>query len=159
LPEVGELFEFVVTGLGSKSNHATNTTTINARVTATKHGGSVGATKVGGTATGSPFSMKLDRLLTEDTLGAAIGVTFTMNSAKRLENAAMSNMLEKVNVYSFALKPEEHQPSGTCNFSRIDTAKLDIGTSTGMTADHNIYAVNYNVLRIMSGMGGLAYSN
>jgi hypothetical protein len=159
LPEVGELFEFVVTGLGSKSNHATNTTTINARVTATKHGGSVGATKVGGTATGSPFSMKLDRLLTEDTLGAAIGVTFTMNSAKRLENAAMSNMLEKVNVYSFALKPEEHQPSGTCNFSRIDTAKLDIGTSTGMTASHNIYAVNYNVLRIMSGMGGLAYSN
>jgi hypothetical protein len=59
--------------------------------------------------------------------------------------------------YSFALKPEEHQPSGTCNFSRIDNAqmnfnKLDTGTLT-------VYAVNYNVLRIMSGMGGLAYSN
>jgi hypothetical protein len=64
-----------------------------------------------------------------------------------------------VNVYSFALKPEEHQPSGTCNFSRIDNAQLKITTSTGMTADDNIYAVNYNVLRIMSGMGGLAYSN
>jgi hypothetical protein len=59
-------------------------------------------------------------------------------------------------VYSFALKPEEHQPSGTCNFSRIDNAQL-IGTAT--TTALNIYAVNYNVLRIMSGMGGLAYSN
>jgi hypothetical protein len=58
-------------------------------------------------------------------------------------------------VYSFALKPEEHQPSGTCNFSRIDNAILVSGESTSL----NIYAVNYNVLRIMSGMGGLAYSN
>ena len=59
-------------------------------------------------------------------------------------------------VYSFALEPEEHQPSGTCNFSRIDTAQL-VGAS-GATAD-KLYAINYNVLRIMSGMGGLAYSN
>jgi len=58
-------------------------------------------------------------------------------------------------VYSFALKPEEHQPSGTCNFSRIDNAIL----VTPNTDTLNIYAVNYNVLRIMSGMGGLAYSN
>jgi hypothetical protein len=70
-----------------------------------------------------------------------------------------SNLDKKVNVYSFALKPEEHQPSGTCNFSRIDNAKLNITTSTGMTGACNIYAINYNVLRIMSGMGGLAYSN
>ena len=68
-------------------------------------------------------------------------------------------LTKKINVYSFALKPEEHQPSGTCNFSRIDNAKLDIGLSTGMDGDDIIYAVNYNVLRIMSGMGGLAYSN
>jgi hypothetical protein len=60
-------------------------------------------------------------------------------------------------VYSFALKPEEHQPSGTCNFSRIDNAQLKSTTATG--GNMNIYAVNYNVLRIMSGMGGLAYSN
>ena len=59
-------------------------------------------------------------------------------------------------VYSFALKPEEHQPSGTCNFSRIDNAQL-IATNT--SDNYNVYAVNYNVLRIMSGMGGLAYSN
>ena len=64
---------------------------------------------------------------------------------------------DSIGVYSFALKPEEHQPSGTCNFSRIDNAQLVIG-GTGVAA-YNIYAVNYNVLRIMSGMGGLAYSN
>ena len=59
--------------------------------------------------------------------------------------------------YSFALKPEEHQPSGTCNFSRIDNAKMNFGTNA--TGNINVYAVNYNVLRVMSGMGGLAYSN
>jgi hypothetical protein len=61
-----------------------------------------------------------------------------------------------IGVYSFALKPEEHQPSGTCNFSRIDNAQLSF--SAGMNA-FDVYAVNYNVLRVMSGMGGLAYSN
>ena len=89
-----------------------------------------------------------------------------------------------INVYSFGLKPEEHQPSGTCNFSRIDNANLFLtvhadtiekkppaalssvypyleeGTpASGGTAKVRVYAVNYNVLRIMSGMGGLAYSN
>ena len=63
-------------------------------------------------------------------------------------------LADTIAVYSFALKPEEHQPSGTCNFSRIDNAQL---ISPSDTLD--IYAVNYNVLRIMSGMGGLAYSN
>ena len=69
-----------------------------------------------------------------------------------------------INVYSFALKPEEHQPSGTLNMSRIDTATLSLTFDSGMTASSansslNVYAVNYNVLRILSGMGGLAYSN
>ena len=69
-----------------------------------------------------------------------------------------------INVYSFALKPEEHQPSGTCNFSRIDNATLLLSVhpdiaSSALTKKLRVYAVNYNVLRIMSGMGGLAYSN
>lgn len=84
-----------------------------------------------------------------------------------------------VNVYSFALNPEEHQPSGTCNFSRIDNATLSItfgrvSALTGIsenaylgnylnsgssTSNFNVWAVNYNVLRVMSGMAGLAYSN
>ena len=66
-------------------------------------------------------------------------------------------MNDGIGVYSFALKPEEHQPSGTCNFSRIDNAVLECTGSTQLP--DKVYAVNYNVLRIMSGMGGLAYSN
>ena len=69
-----------------------------------------------------------------------------------------------INVYSFALQPEQHQPSGTCNLSRIDNTTLlltvsnnAVGTATSATV--RVYATNYNVLRIMSGMGGLAYSN
>jgi hypothetical protein len=67
---------------------------------------------------------------------------------------------DSIAVYSFALRPEEHQPSGTCNFSRIDTAQLwFFGTGSEYINALTIFAVNYNVLRIMSGMGGLAYSN
>jgi hypothetical protein len=74
-------------------------------------------------------------------------------------------------MYSFALNPEEHQPSGTCNMSRIDNATLNL-TFGRFAADNDfktlylsddsncsIYGTNYNVFRIMSGMGGLAYSN
>ena len=69
-----------------------------------------------------------------------------------------------INVYSFALRPEEHQPSGTCNFSRIDNAVLQLVLSAATvagtaTAKVRVYAVNYNVLRVMSGMAGVAYSN
>jgi hypothetical protein len=74
-----------------------------------------------------------------------------------------------INVYSFAIQPEEHQPSGTCNFSRIDNATLVFDSITSGAAgtfpskafpfNFRLYAVNYNIFRIMSGMGGLAYSN
>ena len=80
-----------------------------------------------------------------------------------------------VNVYSFALKAADHQPTGTCNFSRIDNATLqvDVGSpGTSSSSDYiskyvgsnsssvmNIYTQNYNVLRVMSGMAGTAYSN
>jgi hypothetical protein len=69
----------------------------------------------------------------------------------------VTSFQHRINVYSFALKPEEHQPSGTCNFSRIDTAHLMFTTAPALRV--TVYAVNYNILRIMSGMGGLAYSN
>jgi hypothetical protein len=68
-------------------------------------------------------------------------------------------------MYSFALRPEEHQPSGTCNFSRIDTATLVLTMDGAAIIDEDrpwnvrVYATNYNILRIMSGMAGLAYSN
>jgi len=85
-----------------------------------------------------------------------------------------------INVYSFALKPEQHQPSGTCNFSRIDNAQLEMRIRDEVLDENiaveiegmsltfatgkpgavlRVYAVNYNLLRIMSGLGGLAYSN
>jgi hypothetical protein len=72
-----------------------------------------------------------------------------------------------INVYSFALEPEGHNPSGTCNFSRISKAKLLLNINTTWrdgnfgVCTHGIirvFAVNYNILRIMSGMGGLAYT-
>jgi len=76
-----------------------------------------------------------------------------------------------LNMYSFSLNPEEHQPSGTCNMSRIDNATLNLvfgrfasdndfkSNYLAENSNLSIYATNYNVLRIMSGMGGLAYSN
>lgn len=80
-----------------------------------------------------------------------------------------------INVYSFALKPEDHQPSGSCNFSRIDNTTLNVSFGVNNTSvpsylndfiggnsnssSLNIYTVNYNVFRVMSGMGGIAYSN
>ena len=63
-------------------------------------------------------------------------------------------------MYSFALNPGDTSPSGSCNFSRIDNALLEITIPKNRPASTiSVYAVNYNVLRIMSGMGGLAYSN
>ena len=67
-----------------------------------------------------------------------------------------SQLSRDINVFSFAIHPEDHQPSGACNFSKIDHAKFIVDNSTTI---ENIYAVNYNILRIMSGMGGLAYAN
>ena len=87
----------------------------------------------------------------------AISIVVTARAQDPQSNC--SQLAKDINVYSFALKPEEHQPSGTCNFSRIDNAKLNFSSATGNTGAITVYAVNYNVLRIMSGMGGLAYSN
>jgi hypothetical protein len=69
-----------------------------------------------------------------------------------------------VNVYSFALKPEDQQPSGSVNMSRIDQATMQLtSTTAGSTGASNpilkVFATNYNVLRITSGMGGVAYSS
>jgi hypothetical protein len=83
--------------------------------------------------------------------------------------------VDGINVFSFALKPQEYQPTGTCNFSRIDNASLEVNlglynTTTDQSSYSmylgnnynsllNIYTSNYNVLRIMSGMAGLAFVN
>ena len=63
-------------------------------------------------------------------------------------------------MYSFALKPENYQPSGACNFSKIDNANLTVTFKSGLSNGNiKVYALNYNILRIFSGMGGLAFSN
>ena len=128
---------------------------------------------------GSKFQLKLNG---HDRFAARDRNYFTVSQIWQY-HTGFGNMAEShvnghgVAVYSFALKPEEHQPSGTCNFSRIDNAQLvtidgefegqdHLGaaahtdnSSKNSQRPNNIYAVNYNVLRIMSGMGGLAYSN
>ena len=67
-------------------------------------------------------------------------------------------------IYSFALQPEEHQPTGTCNFSRIDNAQVAVWLKNQIIPNtaynlQKMFAVNYNILRIQSGMGGLSFSN
>ena len=62
-------------------------------------------------------------------------------------------------MYSYALKPLEHQPSGTCNFSKIDGSKMIFTTDNNYSNETlTVYSINYNILRITSGRGGLAYA-
>lgn len=63
-------------------------------------------------------------------------------------------------VYSFAMKPEQHQPTGTANFSKIENKDIRIDFRDGLgDANIRVYAVNYNVLRIMKGMAGVAMNS
>lgn len=74
----------------------------------------------------------------------------------------ISTPKDGLNHYSFSINPLEHQPSGTCNFSRIDlsTLHLDIDdTYPNSNSEFFSFALNYNILRVMSGLGGIAYSN
>ena len=90
---------------------------------------------------------------------AAATAPVTLNTA--LNASGQGSDTTGIHCYSFALKPEEHQPSGTCNFSRIDNAELAVtnATTLGTKTTIKVYAHGYNVLRVASGMGGLAYSN
>jgi hypothetical protein len=163
---VGSLFQITAYGtrwLDSSSDTDTTTaTTQTARVTALVNSGGVGAVRGLDTADTIVF---FDRVLLQGN-GAIVAGNINITEIKEViaqtslvTQSRTSQLTKKINCYSFALKPEEHQPSGTCNFSRIDNAKLDFSGGTPPTSSENIYAVNYNVLRIMSGMGGLAYSN
>ena len=92
------------------------------------------------------------------THGKSMNVT-TLSDLRRYGKLSQGNPDKNepvTSMYSFSLKPGEHQPSGTCNFSRIDNARLILNDATDNT---DIFAINYNVLRVMSGMGGLTYSN
>ena len=126
--------------------------------------GNVSGTTIG---SASPFVDAILQLNGNDRFSVRDGAYFSFVQPYQHHTNIPNN--PGINVYSFALKPEDHQPSGTLNMSRIDTATLMVTTKAIKTAftgtpdltydGINIYAVNYNVLRILSGMGGLAYSN
>lgn len=68
-----------------------------------------------------------------------------------------------INLFSFSLNPLEHQPSGTCNFSRIDNTSLHIKFDSDIINVSGtklvIFVLNYNILRVMNGLAGISYSN
>ena len=108
---------------------------------------------------GNPVATGLLQLNGHDRFAERTGMYFNQVQPYQHFNNTPS---DGINVYSFAANPGEHQPSGSCNFSRIDNAQLVLTVDSGVAAAGatlNIYALNYNVLRVMSGMGGLAYSN
>uniref|UniRef100_A0A6C0CGM2 Major capsid protein N-terminal domain-containing protein n=1 Tax=viral metagenome TaxID=1070528 RepID=A0A6C0CGM2_9ZZZZ len=105
----------------------------------------------------NPFNTCLLQLNGNDRFSVRPGNYF--NLVQQYQHHTNISQNRGINVYSFALKPEEHQPSGSLNMSRIDTAVLQVTPYQYVSGNILIYAVNYNVLRILSGMGGLAYSN
>jgi hypothetical protein len=144
----GDICEVTVSG--ANSNAGTKTCTVTSATTGS-------ASNIAGTINSTILTF--DQILVKSDFVNDSDIVFDITSILRHNNvnqARTSQMTPAINVYSFGLKPEEHQPSGTCNFSRIDNAKINFTAAQGAG---NIYAVNYNVLRIMSGMGGLAYSN
>ena len=104
------------------------------------------------------YEIKFNDIFSEDVTANVEGERVSFEIIARVQSpiSRCSQLKKDIYVYSFSLEPEEHQPSGSCNFSRIDSAKLIFNKTATIS---NIYAVNYNILRIISGMGGLAYSS
>ena len=163
---IGTTINALVTGTAN-TNAATYSTSVTSGVTLT---------------TGVTFFALYDTVttITDPVTGTAqSGFQQTNPEAIGLVNGVPSvygytQSINPINVYSFALAPEEHQPSGSCNFSRIDTTTLVFDSIVGIDGKSlaagsfpsknypylfRMYAVNYNIFRVMSGMGGLAYSN
>jgi hypothetical protein len=74
------------------------------------------------------------------------------------------NSTANVALISYCLDTSKLQPTGTLNFSRIDTFRIVAPAGVSLStlaggAGRYFYAMNYNVLRIKDGMGGLLYSN
>ena len=165
---VGDVLAFVATALGDASSFTGTDLVVGeihlaeiSGVSIAGHGAAGAASHVvsfrtvpsNAAAGGAAFSTTI----VTKTGGADATLNINRLDPSTVTQARTSTLTKRICVYSFALKPEEHQPSGTCNFSRIDSAQLEIQGADDLGG--NIYAVNYNVLRIMSGMGGLAYSN
>ena len=115
-----------------------------------------------------------NNVIADPVTGGSLGFQQTNSSGQGSTAGGYTQSINPINVYSFSLAPEEHQPSGSCNFSRVDTTTLVFDSITGADGKalaagsfpsknypylFRMYAVNYNIFRVMSGMGGLAYSN
>ena len=156
-----ELYWFVTAESGTQTE--TNQNWFNYTTTPQSGNGSTVETAIKNIngATGSVNPIKTAKLVLNgnDRFSERPGSYFNLIQPFQHHENVPSN--QGINVYSFALKPEEHQPSGTLNMSRIDTAALNLSLDLidGVSSSLSVYAVNYNVLRILSGMGGLAYSN
>ena len=101
----------------------------------------------------------------QDRISERSGLYYTRQQRYQFHTGAGAfSAYPHIHIYSFALRPEEHQPSGTCNFSRIDDAiiQMNLNNATQISGTEyrviHVYAVNYNILRIMNGLGGLAYT-
>jgi hypothetical protein len=125
---------------------------------------------VSGTIYNTTHCEQADKVLiqmnSQDRLSERSGLYFTRQQRYQHHTGAGSfSSFPYIHIYSFAFRPEEHQPSGSCNFSRIDNATLGLtfDNSTKISGTEyrvvRIYAVNYNVLRILNGLGGLAYTS
>jgi hypothetical protein len=152
-PEVGRVFQPKGPGLGVNNNAPVNFSDYNEAAGGADHAG-LAPMRAGRNPT---VRGKL-QLNGHDRFSERLGSYFNLVQPYQHHTNVPAT---GVNVYSFALKPEEHQPSGTCNFSRIDNAtlQLQLTPKSSIGSKVRVYATNYNVLRIMSGMGGLAYSN
>ena len=150
----------------TSDNDAVCTSNISAYTSATDR-----AVLAGG-ATGAPLVVAKGAVWTEGSAGELDTFKLVLNGQDRMkeQGGKYYNTVQPfvhhsgapmpgVYSYSFALKPEEHQPTGTCNFSRIDNAQVSIKGKSAYDKTLHMFATNYNVLRIQSGMGGLAFSN
>lgn len=109
--------------------------------------------------TGNPIETALIQLNGHDRFDTREGAYFNYVQPHQHHS---NTPADGINVYSFALHPQQHQPSGTANLSRIDNTQLNIRLVANFADNANllyIFGFSYNVFRVMSGMGGLAYSN
>lgn len=168
LIQVGDLVEINVSGENSVSGSDTEFSTILTTVTLvqTSFGSSVagGAVADSGhfvgedTTAGTHIALQFNKPLLSETINGGANSRIAINTMNLILRSAAytSRMTKKINCFSFSLNPEEYQPSGTCNFSKIDTAKLVV--SSNLQNTDTIYAINYNILRIIGGQCGLAYT-
>jgi hypothetical protein len=150
-----------------------NTSNVAPTVTANVARGVVSNCFISDSFVGAPLVLNTGSKIAEDDNGTLDTFKLVLNGQDRFkeQSGKYFNQVQPfvhhsgspapgIYAYSFALKPEEHQPTGTCNFSRIDNAQVAIKARAGtQKTTLRMFACNYNVLRIQSGMGGLAFSN